>query len=221
MSSTSRWGVREPTDYYVTPHSSIVRFLDAFLSDKNFMQPYPQEKIIRKEVRFLDPCAGGNIDHVPYESKKKWSMLLPPSGMAYPTVLKDYGYGENTLIDTNDIRENSPAKYHEDFINSSLFIWEEYDCVITNPPFSLAEECIRSALECVKEWGYVIMLLRLNFFGGKERWFWLKKNMPIACYVQWAPRMSFTPDGGADSIEYAHYVWRRWATNTTTELFLI
>jgi len=38
--------------------------------------------------------------------------------MSYPAVLFEYGADYNKII-TNDIREDSPAKYHLDFLNKN------------------------------------------------------------------------------------------------------
>lgn len=55
------------------------------------------------------------------------------------------------------------------------------------------------------------MLLRLNYIWSKDRaWFW-NKNPPYAIYAD-NKRMSFTPDKWTDSIEYAHFVWKKWIT---------
>ena len=43
------------------------------------------------------------------------------------------------------------------------------DIIITNPPFSHAVRIIKRALKYVDGQGFVIMLLRLNFFGSQER----------------------------------------------------
>ena len=83
-----------------------------------------------------------------------------------------------------------------------------YDIIITNPLFSLALEIIKKAIEDVKDGGYVIMLLRLNFFGSKKRYQFWQENMPKYIFVH-SERMSFTDDGETDSIEYMHAIWQK------------
>lgn len=56
--------------------------------------------------------------------------------------------------------------------------------------------------------GFVIMLLRLNYFGSQKREEFWEDNMPAKCYVH-RKRMSFTDEGGTDSIEYMHAVWQK------------
>ena len=64
---------------------------------------------------------------------------------------------------TNDIREDSPATMHTDFLqhttaytdNKNFTDYTEsnelYDLIITNPPFAIALPIIEKALELTKE----------------------------------------------------------------------
>lgn len=152
-----------------------------------------------KQGKYLDPCAGGDEKHP----------------MSYPTVLKTYGID----VVTTDIRESSLAEVKEDYL--FLDTAEEYfDVIITNPPFNIAEQIIEKALKDVKHGGYVIMLLRLNFFGSKSRFPMWQKQLPVEAYVHHR-RMSFTDDGKTDSIEYMHCVWQKGTTPEFTKLKVI
>ena len=51
--------------------------------------------------------------------------------------------------------------------------------IITNPPFNIALDIIKKAIDDVKVGGSVIMLLRLNFYGSAKRKEFLKKICPI------------------------------------------
>ena len=82
-----------------------------------------------------------------------------------------------------------------------------FDIAITNPPFNIAMEVIQKALKDVRAGGLVIMLLRLNFFGSRERQGFFQKNMPVLTYVH-TKRPKFLNTGGTDSIEYMHCVWQ-------------
>lgn len=80
---------------------------------------------------------------------------------------------------------------------------EKVDLILTNPPYSLAEEFITKAL---KDANTVIMLLRLNFLGAQKRYnFWIN-NVPDTIFVL-SKRPSFTGKG-TDSTEYAWFVWQ-------------
>lgn len=166
------------SDYYVTPVHEIENFLREFI--------HIEPKIYTGTI--LDPCAGGDTDHA----------------MSYPQALKNIGV-EN-YIDTIDVREDSLADIVTDYLTIKLL--EQYDFIITNPPFNLALEIIEKALSDVKDGGYVIMLLRLNFFESKLRKKFFDIYMPKYCFVH-HKRMCFTNDGKTDSIAYCHMVWKK------------
>ena len=195
LSSTNRSQARDfhISDYYVTPISEIVKFLYEFLQIESIEIEY------RKNIKVLDPAAGGDKIHK----------------MSYPEALKKFGF-EN--IDTIDIRQDSLAQYKQDYLMTNCK--NKYDIIITNPPFSLALNFIQKALDDVKDDGWVIMLLRLNFFGGKQRFGFWQHNMPKYCFVH-HKRMSFTDDGKTDSIEYCHMVWQKGYKSEFTKLMVI
>lgn len=143
-------------------------------------------KNISIDGKILDPCAGG-------DSINK---------MSYPVALKNI-YGDIDIT-TLDIREDSLAEIKANYLNYNCK--NQYDVIITNPPFNQAFEIIKKALDDVKDGGKVIMLLRLNFLGSKERNKWLLNNPPSEIWVH-TKRMSFIKGKGTDSIEYAHYIW--------------
>ncbi len=192
MSSTKRSNSREfhISDFYITPQEPIREFLEKFLSIETLPE-YPS---------ILEPSAGGNDKY----------------DMPYPTVLKKLGINCNNL-DTLDIRDNSKAYSNMNYLDSK--VWSKYDLIITNPPFNLALDFITKALDEVTFDGFVIMLLRLNFFGSQSRKKFFAENMPKYCFVH-SKRISFFPEdfeldgkvykkGSTDSIEYAHFVWQK------------
>lgn len=180
MSSTNRGYERHKTDYYVTPQKPIRDFLSLFLINEEITNP--------EKLSWLDPCAGGD----------------EKNDMSYPAVIKEL-VSEYARISTIDIREDSKAKTKEDYLKSDIL---PFNVIITNPPFFIAREIIEKAFEDVSPDGYVIMLLRLNFWGSKSRRDFFKKHMPKYCYIH-SRRMSFTDDSKTDSIEYAHFVWQK------------
>lgn len=195
MSSTNRSSARDShiADYYVTPPSDIQTFLDAFLAN--------HENIDLSKLAILNPCAWGNP---------------PDTPMSYPYVLETY---HPKVLITNDIRKDSPAQYHEDFLSMPPPAIPKYDIVITNPPFNLALDIIKKSLEFTVDWGYVIMLLRLNFFGSKNRKRFFEDTLPIETYVH-HKRISFAK-GATDSIEYMHCVWKKGINPPYTKLYVI
>lgn len=198
VSSTNRGAQRQEFDYYITPQGPIRTFLQHF--KEQFPNFTPQ--------RILDPCAGGNTVEVKWQYKKDKLVTIPPTEMSYPKVLAEVW--PDARIVTMDIREDSPAQLHADFlkVDSEKLKKLKLDMVITNPPFSLAEEIIRKSLDIVGPDGFVIMLLRLNFFGSEERKDLFETFMPCRAFVH-RKRMKFVTEGSGDSIEYMHAVWAK------------
>lgn len=191
MSSTNRGTTRAEHDYYVTPVSHIVRFLEAFKVDC-FPDSYPKT--------VLDSCAGGD------ETRP----------MSYPTALAQVW--PKAKVVTCDIREDSRAEYKQDYLTTELSFKPKL--IISNPPFSLAREFITKALQDVADDGYVVMLLRLNYFGSQQRKKFWHTHMPVYAYVH-AKRMTFVQSGSTDSIEYMHCVWQKNLKPLKTQLSII
>lgn len=183
MSSTNRSNSRDfhISDYYITPINEIINFLNEFNKHEDIL--------LKPNTLILDCCAGGDLKHP----------------MSYPEALKQTGVSLNN-ISTIDIREDSLAEIKADYLTYDCK--NKYDVIITNPPFSLALPIIKKALNDVKNNGFVIMLLRLNFLEGKSRFNFWQQNMPKYIFVH-HKRMSFTDDGKTDSIAYAHYCFQK------------
>lgn len=193
MSSTNRSSARDAhkSDYYVTPVAPIVLFLTK-LKTSGLLPARP--------LRVLDPCAGGDRQHA----------------MSYPEALKVSGLDVAELV-TVDRREDSRADIKADYLT-----WQggAFDLIITNPPFNQALPIIKRALGMVVEDGLVAMLLRLNFFGSKERKPFFDSNMPAHAYVH-SRRFKFRDTHTQDSCEYMHACWRKENPERMTRLFLI
>lgn len=201
MSSTNRSNARDShiSDYYVTPRKPIYDLFKA-LKQSECNDLFTPECKLYWWHKYLDPCAGGDENNE----------------MSYPSVIRSLGVFEEN-IQTIDFRQNSRAKIKSDFLDC---IWSvKYKVVITNPPFSIAEDIIKKSFEFVEDGGYVIMLLRLNFFGSKKRKEFWENNMPILTYVH-RERISFT-GGQTDSIEYMHCVWKKGVNQNFTKLEIL
>jgi hypothetical protein len=179
MSSTNRSNARD--EHVADYYITPIPEIEKFLGEFEKVYGYQLH-----HGRILDPCAGGDVNH----------------DMSYPVTLQRY----NSKIDTIDIRTDSRAATIGDYLQMDCS--DRYDLIITNPPFNIALPIITKALEDVKRGGVVVMLLRLNFFGSKDRKPFWDEHMPEYCFVHHR-RMSFIEKGGTDSIEYCHMVWRK------------
>jgi len=202
MSSTNRGYERHKVDFYVTPQPCIKQFLSHWLED--LMGEFHDDVLAvgsdPHKAKWLDPCAGGDAKHE----------------MSYPAVIKKEFDAE---VATIDYRADSLAERKEDYQFAKITP-NYYDVIITNPPFYLAKEVIEKALDDVKDGGYVVMLLRLNFFGSNTRFPFWQRQLPVWSYVHHR-RFSFTDDGKTDSIEYMHAVWQKGSDPAFTMLKVI
>lgn len=190
MSSTNRSNARD--SHISDYYVSPVSSIEEFIA--------AQTQIDSTDKTILDPCAGGDRFNK----------------MSYPDVLKDY----SSRVITSDIREDSLAVHIVDYLEWDVSETKIDIITISNPPFNLALEIIEKALKDVVEGGYVVMLLRLNFFGSQKRKPFFDKYPPLSCYVH-NKRMKYTNTNGTDSIEYMHCIWQKGTKPDYTMLKVI
>jgi hypothetical protein len=83
----------------------------------------------------------------------------------------------------------------------------EFDLIVGNPPYAVAEAHIRHALALSARYGSAVaFLLRVNFLGSKERFAFWRDHPPTLVSVL-SERPSFFGTG-TDASEYAFFVWR-------------
>lgn len=111
----------------------------------------------------------------------------------------------HSLVDYSDIVKEQGGV---DFLTASPE--PIYDVVITNPPYSLAQEfCERAKLWLRTPDSLIVMLLRINFLGAKKRAKWLRANLPAVAVSPKRPSFGTNKDGkkGTDATEYAWFTW--------------
>ena len=97
-------------------------------------------------------------------------------------------------------------RYGRDYLTHDF--GRKFDVIITNPPFSLAEQFIRKSLRELAPDGTMIYLQRINFLGSVKRVpFWAEVGFPDKTPVI-IPRPRFV-GGGSDSCEYCWFTWDR------------
>lgn len=152
-----------------------------------------------------DPaCGDGAMAEVLKEPA--WQVLLPndrnPDNMPMRTVLAtdlhDYGY--------------DAAMTGVDFLSWPRDCSAERD-IITNPPFKLATDFVKQALEITKPYkGRVAMFLRLAFLEGQKRGKWLPttplKNVYVMSRRVPMEKGKISETGKIRSmVAYAWFVW--------------
>lgn len=100
---------------------------------------------------------------------------------------------------------NCQKKYFAEVASGIDYLQKDFidiDLIITNPPFSLAQEFLEKSLSEAKT---VCYLLRLNFLESQKRYTWWQDKTPDKLLVL-SKRPSFTGKG-TDSQAYAWFVW--------------
>ena len=174
MSATNRGAVRRESDFYKTPYDAVEKVLDAL---GGF---YGNE--------FLECCAG--------------------DGVIVRALRRNF---EEINISAIEIREEEKSRLLHagaDAVDIADFRqWKpdgKIDVIITNPPYSIAQEIIEHCFEIAPK-AEVIMLLRLAFLESKKRKsFWDKR--PVTQLYVLSERPSFTGKG-TDATAYAWFVW--------------
>lgn len=177
ISATNRGSKRIDSDFYATPISAIENLL---------------HNHIIKEGNILE-CSAGNGNIVKTIFKYNSHML------------------ETQYLDAVEIRCEEKEQlehwankvYIQDFLNFQPE--RKYKTIISNPPYSLAQEIIEKCFEITDENTEIIMLLRTAFLESKKRYNFWQKHPLNGLYVL-SQRPSFTGKG-TDATSYAWFVW--------------
>lgn len=133
-------------------------------------------------------------------------IMEPSCGMGHISkVLEAHGH----IVDSRDIEHRDFGRGGMDFLKC-----EEKDLdtdLITNPPYSMAQEFVEKAMEVVGEGHKVAMFLKLTFLEGKNRRKMFERYPPKVVYVS-TSRLSCGKNGVEwmpSCICYAWFVWQK------------
>ncbi len=171
------------------------------VQDDYYATPYQATEMLLDEVKFvgnfLEPCVGGG--HIVDVIKKYY-----PDECVYGVDLVDRGY-PNTLV--------------ADFLKHD-FLGQKFDNVVTNPPYSLAQEFLEKSMEVVNDGGKIAMFLKIQFLEGAKRREMFKKYPPKYIYV-FSKRQNPWRNGSpvdekgkpwSSTICFAWFVWEKGFT---------
>lgn len=182
---------RRESDSYMT-EPKVARALVQLLVDRCHLLP---------GARVLEPSAGEGA-------------FLPPLAELVPGV----------RLDANDIDRPGAREFawrtavapvalcafegrFEEVQRLGPGIYDGYDAIVGNPPFSLAESHVKHALNLLAHGGTLAFLLRLAFLETEKRIpFW--REHPASEIHVLAERPSFT-GGRTDSTAYGFFVWKK------------
>lgn len=140
---------------------------------------------------------------------KDGNILEPTAGNG--NIVKVIREREPHYITSIEIRKeeyNNLSKYSNEVIITDFLNWQPtdtYKTIITNPPYSIAQEIIEKCFEIANEDTEMIMLLRTAFLESKKRYSFWQKHPLNGLYVL-SQRPSFTGKG-TDATSYSWFIW--------------
>jgi hypothetical protein len=134
-------------------------------------------------------------------------VLEPSCGAGHISeVLKAHGYE----VESRDLVDRGYGS-QADFLSIDN---QHFDGdIITNPPYSLAQEFVEKSLSIIPEGRKVAMFLKLTFLEGKKRKELFRTNPPIRIWVS-SSRLKCAINGdfasiGSSATAYAWYIWEK------------
>jgi hypothetical protein len=165
---------------------------------------------IPRDAVVVEPCAGfGAISSVIKEHNPDCKLIQQE---LIQFRQRNVGLGRWIPIENTKLQQYGDVTFGDFLLDLNVDTTVEY--VITNPPFSLAQEFV---FTCRKKYpnAEIIMLLPFSFLGSAKRYRWWTQNPPNKFSIL-SDRPSFTNDGKTDSSVYA---WYHWFDNANRELF--
>lgn len=155
-------------------------------------------------------------DGVCYSLKK---CLEPSVGTGNICKMFDWAQRNWTCLDVVD--RGYPNTIMQDYLT-----WQtddEFDFIITNPPYTLASEFIEKSISLLNSYGMCCMYLKLQFLEGVKRKELFDKYPPKYIYVfrsrmaTWKNGLEKNPDTGKKWAETIAFAWFVWVKGSTTE----
>lgn len=148
--------------------------------------------------------------------------LEPACGEGFMSrPLAEY-FSDVTAHDIQDFRSTYPE---QSAVSDFLLNWgeqkEAYDAVITNPPFTLAEQFISRAFEVGSE--IVCIFARSAFLEGGDRYESLFKNNPPSAVYQFSERVALQKgrleEKASSATAYSWFIWIQGERGTRLDWF--
>ncbi len=150
--------------------------------------------------KVLEPCGGsGNLIRgvKPFYPHVKWYAVEKREECKQALELE---HAHTTIID---------------FLDPAYSPLEKMDTIITNPPYSHAEEFIRKSIRIANN---TFVLLRLNFLSSAKRIDLFQRFMPDVYVLPNRP--SFTGEG-TDSTDYGWFHWKKGQTKREGQILVL
>lgn len=180
MSATGRGGTRVVDDNYPTPPWCPRRLLEGVsLPGGTYLEPAAGDGAIISEVKRLRSDITWSAVELREACRAQLARLVHPQALVI---------GDFLALGKVWAAHLPPGQ-------------KPYTGIITNPPYSLAQDFIEASLRIAH---VVVMLLRINFLGSERRYELLRQHSPDV-YV--LPNRPCFVGGRSDATEYAWFVW--------------
>lgn len=171
-----------------------------------------EESAARAEHDFYatDPVAIEELMKIETFSPKIWEPACGMGHLAEPLIREGYQVRASDLID------RGYGESGVDFLEQ----WDGWDGdIITNPPYTLAEEFIRHGLLLIPKGNKVCMFLKLTFLEGQRRKKLFEIHPPKTVWVS-ARRIKCGTNGNFEGcssmMAQAWYIWEKGYEGPTT-----
>lgn len=193
---------RIPFDDYPTPAYCVYRLLDVLKEERAIrFEPTPNGDATRRP-RWLEPCAGqGNL----ITAVDLWHAARDLARPAWTAVDIQEKHRADLAPLAQLVEIGDFAKPDGPPLARATAL--PYDVVITNPPYSLAEQVLTRALQFGN---VVVLLLRLPFLASAARQDLLARKMPNVYVLPDRPK--FAHDA-TDNADYGWMLWRAASSN--------
>lgn len=134
-------------------------------------------------------------------------VLEPSCGAGHISeVLKAHGYE----VESRDLVDRGYGT-QADFLGIDNQEWD--GDIITNPPYSFAQEFVEKALRIIPDGHKVAMFLKITFLEGKKRKFLFRNTPPLRVWVS-SSRLKCAMNGNFDAVGgsaacYAWFIWEK------------
>jgi predicted TPR repeat methyltransferase len=182
---------REKRDFYPTPQEFADFAVREFFYIENINKSFDSYKV-------LDPGCGTGV----------WGKAIRKQ---YPLAIIE---GVDIKLPDIDLSCYN-GLVQRDYLD--LIYGREFDLIIGNPPYSLAEDFLDKSFELITNGGFIAFLLRSAFAESRKRYdrFFSVLKHPKYIY-QSVSRVSFTGDGKSDNTAYSFFIWEDGFVGETT-----
>lgn len=183
MSAKNRSGSSKAHDRYLTPPRL------ARAAFERLYELYGAE--LYGATRFLEPGAGPGT---------------------FCRIARDYGVKLKDVVGVELHSSEGCAEAGYKLVKADFLLWKtkevgqpRFDLIVSNPPFTYAEEFIRHSWSLLNIGGFMLYLARIGLAGTKTRRA-LWNDVPLKEIWLCRPRPSFVSEGGSDASEYAFFL---------------